>query len=270
MANTATALLQDNSILEILKILNDANRQAQANEYAEYFGSIDAIQTQLNETLAELKNVRKQLDVIQDRRNPIKKAFTAVLDKLQSEIQAIQGQLNTLKEKLITAARNAVQAVKENGLSALNDTLKFFEVRKDLQATINSSAAVIESCNKSITKIESISNEYHATGLHMRNMGRAVFGKDAIQNQKQKGKLAKALQSLVKFRRNFSSGLKRKCENALAKMENLDQTVQINRSRRLERKAPKSSLMKQIENHQKTSVPMQQSPVQSKKREEVL
>ena len=268
MAEAATLLLQDKNILDFLKILNGANMQSQANEYADFFGSIDAMQNQLNETLSELKNVRKQLDAIQDKQNPVKKAFTAVVNKLQSEIQTIQAQLNELKEKMINAAKNAVQSFKEKGMSALNGILKFFNIKKELQSTVKSASAVIESCNKSIAKIERISNEYHAAGLHTKNLGRAMIGKETVTNQKDKGKLAKALQAMVRFRRNFSNGLKKKCEAALAKLESLDKTVQQNRERAAERKAAKKpSLMNRMDEHQKKDVPAQQTPDKTKKRE---
>ena len=268
MAEAATLLLEDKNILDFLKILNGANMGKQADEYADFFGSIDAMQNQLNETLAELKNVRKQLDAIQDKQNPVKKAFTAVVNKLQAEIQAIQTQLNELKEKLINAAKNAVQSFKEKGQAALNGILKFFNIKKELQATVKSAGAVIESCNKSIAKIERISNEYHAAGLHTRNMGRAMVGKEAVVDQKSKGKLAKALQAMVRFRKNFSAGLKKKCEAALARLENLEKTVQGNRERAAERKAAKKpSLMNRMDDHKKNDVPAQQAPDKSKKHE---
>ena len=271
MADTATMLLQDKNVLEFLKILHGANMQPKADEYADFFGSIDTMQNQLNETLAELKNVRKQLDAIGDRKNPVKRAFTAVVDKLQAEIQAIQTQLNELKEKLITASKNAVQSFKEKGQAALNGILKFFNIKKELQTTVKSASAVIESCNKSIAKIEAVSNEYHAAGLHTRNVGRAIAGKEAALTPKEKGKLAKALQAMVRFRRNFSNGLKKKCEAALTKLENLETTVQKNREKAAERKAAKKpSLMNRMEEHQKNDVPNQQTLEKSKKQEAAL
>jgi hypothetical protein len=271
MADASTMLLQDSSILDFLKMMNGANRQSQASEYADFFASVDTMQNQLNETLAELKNVRRQLDAIQDRKNPIKRAFTSVVNKLQAEVQAIQEQLNALKEKLITAAKNAVQGFKEKGQAALNGVLKFFGIKQDLQDTVKSAAAVIESCNQAIAKIEAVSNEYHAVGLHTRNMGRAIAGKESVADQKPKGNLAKALQAIVRFRRNVSNGLKKKCEAALAKLESLEKSVQQNRDRAAEHKAVKKpSLMKRMEEHQKNDVPMQQAPDKSKKREESL
>jgi uncharacterized phage infection (PIP) family protein YhgE len=278
MANAATLLLQDKNVLEFLKILHNTNMQSQANEYADFFGSIDAMQNQLNETLAELKNVRRQLDAIQDRKNPVRRAFSAVVDKLQVEVRTIQKQLNEIKDKLITAAKNAVHELKdslresrEKGQAALFGILKFFNVKQELQDTVKSSAEVIKSCNKSIAQIEKISNEYHSVGLHTRNFGRAMAGKEAVWDQKPKGKLAKSLQAIIRFRKNVSVGLKKTCENALAKLEHLENTVQTNHDRSAERKAEKKqSLMNRMEKHQKTTVRKQATPDKSKKREEVL
>jgi len=269
MADAATMLLQDKNILDFLKVMHGANRSQQANEYAELFASMDTMQNQLNETLAELKNVRSQLDAMQT--GPIKRAFTAAVDKLQAQVKAVQTQLNAMKEKLITAAKTAVQGFKEKSQAALNGVLKFFNIKKELQDTVKSCSSLIQSCNKSIAKIEAISNEYHATGLHMKNMGRAVVGKDAVVNQKPKGKLAKSLQAVIRFRRNLSNGCKKTCEKALAKLENLENTVQSNRDRTNERKAAKkSSLMKRMDTHKQTTEKQQQAPTTSKKREEVL
>ena len=271
MTDAATMLLQNESVLEFLKILNSSNIQSQANEYADFFSSIDTMQNQLNETLAELKNVRKQLDAIQGRKTPLKKAFDAIVNKLQAEIQAIQTQLNEIKEKLLMAAKNAVQSFKEKGQAALNDVLKFFNIKKELQRTVQSAGAVIDFCNQSIAKIERISSEYHAAGLHTRNMGRAIIGKEIVVNQKEKGNLAKLLQMMIRFHKNFSSGLKKSCEAALLKMGSLEKTVQMNRERAAQRKAAKKpSLMKRMVAHQKNDVPLQQMPEKSKKQEAAL
>ena len=65
--------------------------------------------------------------------------------------------------------------------------------------------------------------------------------------------------------------MKKQCEIALAKLENLEKTVQMNRDRVAERKAAqKPSLMKRMEYHQKNDVPLQQAPAKSKNQEAVL
>jgi len=271
MADAATMLLQDNSVLEFLKVLNGANMQSQANGYADFFKSVDDMQNQLNDILIGVKNMKRQLDEIKDRKNLIKRAFTAVFAKIESDIKAAQEQLNALKEKIIEGAKNAVRSFKENGIAALNGVLRFFKVKSQVQAAIKSTNAVIESCNKAHAKIDAISEEYHAVGLHTRNLGRAITGKEAITVPKDKGKLAKVLQAFVKFRKSISAGIKKKCENLFAKLESLETTAQQNRERAAQRKAArKPSLMKRMEDHQKNDVPLQQTPDKSKKREEVI
>ena len=270
MPTSQTMLLQEDTILAFLKMLNGANMQAKANGYADYFNSVDELQKQLNDILSGVQDMRKQLDEISDNKNPVKRAFAAVFEKIEKNISAAQKQLNLLKEKLIKAAKNSIRAFKEQGVIALAQSLQFLNVKQDLKDVIATSNNVIESCNKAYQKIEAISNEYHAMGLSTRNFGRAVIGKEAIQEQKAKGKIAKISQSFVKFRKTISSGMKRKCENALSKLENLEQTAQSTRFRTNERKiAKKFSLMERIENHKK-DVAEQKSPDKSNKREEVI
>ena len=254
MANAATMLMDDRAISEFLSIMKRAGRQSQADEYAQLFGSVDVMQKQLNETLSELKTVRKQLDDIQSRKNPVKRAFTAVVEKLEAELNAIQEQLNALKEKLITGAKSAVRSVKEKGMAALNGVFRFFKVKEDLQATIKSSTAAIESANRAINKIEAISNEYHAMGTHTRNIRAVLFGKEvSTQEQKENGKLSKALQGLVRFRRKLSEGMKKRCEAAVAKLENLEKAVQHNR----DNKPRKKDILERLDDYKKNP------PVQS-------
>ena len=268
MADAATMLMGNSYINEFLGILKEAGRRNQANEYTEFFNSVDSMQGQLNETLAELRNVRKQLESIQNRKNPIKKAFTAIVDKLQEEIKLMQEELNAIKEKLIDGAKNAVRSFKEHGIAALNGILKLFRVNKELKAAIDRSAATIESCNKSIAKIEAISNEYHAMGTHTRNIRAALFGKEMpVQEQKDNGRLSKALQGLVRFRKKLAEGMKKRCEDSLVKMENLDKTVQMNRTNAVKRKASKKpSIIGEIENYQ---APARTALAKDRKKEEV-
>ena len=99
---------------------------------------------------------------------------------------------------------------------------RFFKVRPILEAMRDMLTKDIQYDDKAIAKIEVISTEYHQAGRHLKNMGRAMLGRDAAQEVKRPGKLAAVISAPFRAERSHFSRIKGHVEkslNTLARLE---------------------------------------------------
>jgi hypothetical protein len=89
-------------------------------------------------------------------------------------------------------------------------------MRDDLGKSIRFSEATI-------SNIELVSTEYHEAGRHIKNMVRAMAGKEAIQDAKSVGKLAKALEAPFKAERSCLVSMKKTVEATIGNLARLEE-----------------------------------------------
>ena len=110
-------------------------------------------------------------------------------------------------------------AFKEKGIAALNSVMSFFKVNKALNAVRNSVDKSIVSAEKSIAKIETMSKEMHSAGSHVRNIGRALIGRETKNDVKENGKIMKAAQLPFRASEATMSGIKKAVSSMIGKRE---------------------------------------------------
>ena len=249
---TAEALampLRDNSaVKELMGILRGNNMDKQLKDFSELISHVDTMESQLSKVLGELNGVRKQLDEIKDKQHPIRTACMKMLNSLQASVKEAQTKLNELKSAIIDGAKNAISAFKEKGIAALNGIMNFFKVNKSLNAVRNSVDRSIASAGKSIAKIETMSTEMHSAGSHMRNIGRALVGKETKNEVKENGKIMKVVQAPFRATKATMSGIKKALSAMIGKLENLDLTARQNREKATAKKEQKPSILANVQN----------------------
>jgi archaellum component FlaC len=232
MSEALAIPLRDNSaIQELMAILKGNNMNKQLNDFSELIGHVDTMENQLNKVLGELNNVRKQLDEIKDKQHPVRTACMKMLNSIQASVKEAQTKLNEVKAAIIDGAKSAVEAFKEKGIAALNSVMNFFKVNKGLNAVRNSVDKSIASAEKSIGKIETMSTEMHSAGSHMRNIGRALIGRETKDDVKENGKIMKVVQSPFRATKATMSGIKKAVSAAIVKLDALDLTARQNREK---------------------------------------
>jgi len=160
-------ILQDKSVRELLAVMkeNDASTRAALVAVLIHVTKIEQQSTQMAEEIAELRG--------------------EIADRL-----SLHKALISLRHNIIDGAKAAVSAFKEQGIAVLNNVAQFFKIRPMLEWMRNALDKNIRACERRIGKIEAASKEYHETGLHLKNMGRAVMGKAPLQEPKPAGKVA--------------------------------------------------------------------------------
>lgn len=247
MAETALVLVEKNPhVIEFMDILRKSRTESQLKDFSALLNYVNSMEKQLNTVIGELQEVKQQINDIKDKQNPIKVACTKMVKGLQEKIGEIKERLNEIKAAIIEGSQKAVAAFKEKGLSALNSVLSFFKVKDGLESMLNSLNQSAKSAGNSIAKIEAISSEIHAIGSHTRNIGRAIVGKEQMDDVKQNGKVSKALQAPFRAMKSTFSDMSKRTEKVIAKLEQLEQTVVANKEMATTAKEKKPSILDNV------------------------
>lgn len=243
MAKNKTAaepIIDNEYVKELLAILRENNAPS-TKDFLAVLQQVGAMEKQLDAAVKELSTMRQELKEAQEQNHPVKAALQKAVIVMQGQVLDLRERLAELKQTIIDGCKNAVSEFKEKGLSALDNVASFFKVRPILETMRKELDSNIRFDDKAIAKIEAISTEYHQAGLHLKNMGRAMLGKETMQEGKTPGKLAAAVSAPFRAERSCFAAMKKSAEKALDAMTRLEE--------RAAEKKP--SIREAIETHKK-------------------
>jgi len=223
MNDTINAPLRENEhVKELLSIME--SNQMDTGDLRGLLGYVGAMERQLDAAVVELQAMRQELsDMREDQNHPVRKALQNAVRTLERSVGEAQKKLNVIKESIINGCKSAVSAFKEKGISALSHIAGFFKIKNSLESLRNSLNNGIDADKSAIAKIEAVSAEFHQAGTHVKNMGRAMLGKETVQDIKPAGKLAKALEAPFRSELSCLANAKKSVESAIGKLEQLEQ-----------------------------------------------
>jgi len=209
-------------IKELFKVLDENDMGMEKQEIEGLIQYIENIETGFGQVLDELKQVRGQLEQIQDK--SVKATVQRIVDKAETKVLEVKGQLLTVKNNLVKSAVKAVDTFKKKGVTALSKAVKSMGIYSALSHVKQGLQNAIGSINKNITTIGTISNEIHSIGEHSKNLGRTLIGrqtKDITPHNPDKGVLAK-IQKFFMNSGSLLSNMEKKTENAMKKVAELE------------------------------------------------
>jgi hypothetical protein len=251
MSNTAdTPIMENEHVREFLSILRDNGKDASG--LLDLLGHVTSMENQLTKAVEELTSMRRELAGMREERDhPVRTALEKASRSLEATISETRARLAEIKEKIVEGCKNAVAGFKEKGAAALDGIAKFFRIkpmfenlRKNLQSDIRRDQAVI-------AKIESMGTKYHTAGMHLRNVGRALRGKEAVAAIKPNGKLAKLAAAPFRTEMRCLQSALRDSEKAIAALDRLDKSVVRQKAAAAERKAERPSTLETMKRLQK-------------------
>ncbi len=226
MAEQNTApLLENEHVKELLAIMRENNAPSM-QDFLAILGQVGAMERQLDAAVKELAAMRRELNEAREQAHPVKTALKIAAETLDKNVAALRERLDAVKQNVIEGCKNAVGAFKEKGISALNNIAHFFKVRPVLESMRDDLSKSIRFSDATISNIELVSTEYHEAGRHVKNMVRAMAGKEVIQDAKAVGKLAKALQAPFHTNRACLSAMKKSLETTLSRLDSLEKAAE--------------------------------------------
>lgn len=221
--NPANEPIAENEyVKELLAILRENNAPS-AKDFLVVLQQVSAMERQLDTAVKELAAMRQQLQAVQEQNHPVKSTMQKAVISMQGQVLDLRERLAGLKQNIIDGCKNALAAFKEKGISALDNVARFFKVRPMLESMRDNLDSNIRSNDKTIAKIEAISTEYHEAGRHLKNIGRAMLGKESIQKAQPPGKLAAVISAPFRAERSHLADMKKSVEKAVGAMIRLEE-----------------------------------------------
>ena len=209
---------------------------------------IDCV-SRLEQNVAASENqitaMKSQIDGMKEiQEHSIKHALLNTVKGLEQDVKEAKGFISEIKNSIIQGCKNAVQAVKESGIKALDNLASFFNVKAPFQNMEQYATQRIERCNKAIGKIEAFAREYHKVGMGLKNMARVLTGKERIDTPKEVGKLAAAVSAPFKAARTLAAtdrNIARSAINAIDRLEERSDSIRVNQAQQKSDKADRGN-----------------------------
>ncbi|MCB7303614.1 hypothetical protein NE683_08000 [Bariatricus massiliensis] len=239
-----TPILENEAVKELLALLKENQAQG-GKELAAAIGQVAEMEKQLAEAVGELKTMRE--DLAQMQNHPLKAALQKSIITLQDRILALRDNLAELKAGVIEGCKKALADFKVRGVAALDNAARFFHIKSGLETMRDNLGQSIGIDQKAIAKIEAVSAEYHEAGRHLKNIGRTLTGKEAVQEAKPAGKLAKTIEAPYRAELACLHAMKKSVEKAIDRVSRLEQAAE-----------KKPSILKTMQEHKEKAQPPQE------------
>lgn len=168
-------LQEKEAVKEFMKLLME-NRPEMGQEYAAMLRQVDSMAEKLDAALNELREVKGQLSRVQEK--PAVWSASRVADMVEGRIHMVHDRLSVMKARIVEGAREAAENFRHMGVAALDRAVSGLGIKRtleDVKIDLDSSAADMQ---KSIERIEVIGSELRSVGGHVKNIARAVAGKE--------------------------------------------------------------------------------------------
>lgn len=202
------------------------HQQKQSHEdFTALLKTVSVLEEQLRATNAELRTVKRELNTVRNSLTPAQRTSGERLVKAaETALRQAGEQLRGIREKIVQAAKKTLEAVRQTGISGLNGLSNLLGVRKSLRglkARMSWTAGTLET---GISRMEAAGKELHGAGEHLRNIGRALAGKEPLA--KQAGKQVAALAPLRSLAGTFRK-MEMRAGHALGALDKLERAAEV-------------------------------------------
>ncbi len=192
MAEPALALRDHPQIIDLISVLEQNGLQKQKEEVQALVGYIDGMEEKLSQMMDEMKEMRLEVGKLHDK--GIRARCSQLVDTVEGKVCQTKVMVSTAKENLISSAKQMVQTFREKGRSALRHAVQALRIPAVLSRMERGFSHASQAMEQCAGKLDVIRDELHQAGGHMKNAGRTLAGKEALEAQEleaDKGALAR-------------------------------------------------------------------------------
>lgn len=207
--------MEDPAVRELLGLMKQYNSPGQEDLLA-MCRQVAGLEKQLNSAMEELAQARE---------SPVKRTLQRAVKALEQSVASLGDRLSDLKQAIVTGCKKTLAAFQERGAAALAHTAEFLHIRPALEGICRELDRAIAHDDKALSVIEAASREYREAGRHLKNIVRAVQGREALVEPKGPGALARGLSAPFRGERRVLCAMKSRTEGALKSLEHLEQAA---------------------------------------------
>ena len=205
--------MEEPAVRELLEVMKQHNSPGREDLLA-MCQQIAGLEQQLNSALEELAVMRQEL--AQARESPVKRALQKTVEGLEKVTNGLRERLDSLKEKVVEGCKKTLAAFRERGVSALAHTAEFLHIRPALEGISRELEKNIAFDDRALSIIEAAS---------LKNIVRAVQGREALDDPKGPGALARGLSLPFRQDRRLMCAMQSRTAGALKRLEHLEQAA---------------------------------------------
>lgn len=192
METQAISLNVHPQIIDLYEVLEKNGLHKQKEDVQSLVGYIESMEYNLSVMMNEIQEMHTEVNRLHDK--GIRAKCAKIVTKAEDKILQVGTMVSVAKGKLVESASNAVKAFKEKGKSALIQAVEGMRIPAALAKIKSGFSHASQSMRQYAGQLDVIREELHEVGGHMKNAGRAFWGKPAKQNgilEANKGALAK-------------------------------------------------------------------------------
>lgn len=200
METQAISLNVHPQIIDLYEVLEKNGLHKQKEAVQSLVGYIESMEYNLSVMMNEIQEMHTEVNRLHDK--GIRAKCAKIVTKAEDKILQVGTMVSVAKGKLVESASNAVKVFKEKGKSALIQAVEGMRIPAALSKIKSGFSHASQSMRQYAGQLDVIREELHEVGGHMKNAGRAIFGKPAKQNgilEANKGALAKIRNGLKSF-----------------------------------------------------------------------
>ena len=204
-----------NELLETLEKNGMEKEKTEVNALVDYIGDMEKTLTVM---LSELKEMRKEVNLIHD--SSLRSKCGALVQNADSKIHQGISVIGRAKDNIIKSAKNAIAEFKAKGKEALKSAVKAMKIAETLDNFGKFFGKMANDMRMDVQKYESARMEYSASKQHRSNARMLLLGmipKDTASAKNDKGILARLQIFCGKLARGFS-GLETKTNELADKL----------------------------------------------------
>lgn len=173
------SLADYDNIQKFLELLDYHEMKAEKEQLQFIIDYVDTTEKHLDEVLNELKNVREELNTINNKsiKDTALKAVNTITDKVNQAKQTII----KFKDHVKSTVDKALHECKAKGKEALTGTMISLNVKGFLQHMKNHFDDIVQTSDQHIDKLTKLGDEIHNVNHHFTNLGRLLLGKTEKQ-----------------------------------------------------------------------------------------
>jgi len=239
---------QEQSVQELLKLLEENGRKGQASDLSALLFYMDGMQRQYDAVLRELQEVRKQLDQTVTRPSPAKAVFQNALSAVEQRMDAAREQLEAVRDAIGAWAKDTVENVQLMGVTALDKAMSALHIKPALEAAQRGLQQSVASTRNAIERGEAVGAELRTANRHIRSAIYTLFGrKPPSRLSGDAGRFQTAVLAPLRGIHKTLSGMNNNALGMIGLVERLEQAAERNRECRAEKKPSIRTEMKSLQ-----------------------
>ena len=242
-------LREDENVKTVLSMMDGSGRQQMSVDLVALLVIMADQERQCRELQEQIQGLRAEIKALKDRKNPLAKAMEDAANAAQKCADTVREQLSSVKNAVVSWAKDTAENVKLHGVSALDKAVSALHIKPALQAIQSVIQGALDSVRAAVDRGEEMGFQLREAGRALGNAFKAAQGREENMTPAvQEGRFQKTVLAPPRAVKSVLNGMNETALSGIAKLDALEQAGRASRERLADKKeAKKPSIRKGLE-----------------------